>query len=58
MNTENRIAAEVPAKWDTCDHFWETTPGDWDNPFEQVRCTRCGCPGERYKTGSIYWPTT
>jgi hypothetical protein len=43
--------------WDKCDHWWEMAPGDWDSAFEQMRCLRCGCPGERTKFGSIYWPT-
>lgn len=56
--TPAEMAAKPTPDWNKCDHFWETKPGDWDSPFEQVRCLRCGCPGERYETGSIYWPVT
>lgn len=40
------------------EHEWIEAAGDWDSPFEQVRCKICGCPGERYEDGEVYWPTT
>jgi hypothetical protein len=49
--------------WDTCDHDWKLAPGDWDTGDvnrEEVICTKCGCPGERYpeEGGRVDWPTT
>jgi hypothetical protein len=43
-------------RWDTCKH-------DWDRPMDpvsegEVRCTKCGCPGDRGRDGTVYWPAT
>jgi len=56
----------VSTEWETCDHEWITAPGDRDlgdvpgaGPREEVICSKCSCPGERYiETGRVEWPTT
>lgn len=52
--------------WNECEHEWITAPGDWDlgdvpgsGAREEVICTKCGCPGERYVNScKVVWPTT
>ena len=43
--------------WNECEHEWE----DYDNLENviEVRCIKCGCPGEKYENeDEVYWPTT
>lgn len=52
--------------WSICEHEWVVSPGSWElgdvpgmGPREEVVCTKCKCPGERYtNTGEVEWPTT
>lgn len=51
--------------WYNCDHEWQPH-GDYElgdvpgaGPREEVKCVKCGCPGERYPdSGHVDWPTT
>lgn len=51
--------------WSTCNHNWIIS-GDGElgdvpgcGPREEVTCSICGCPGERFiSTGEVEWPTT
>lgn len=55
----------MTADWNDCDHIWMHI-GDSDlgdvhgyGEREEVKCTKCGCPGERYRqSGAVDWPTT
>jgi hypothetical protein len=52
------IAAIAADPWAWCDHDWQEVTHDYDSMHEQVRCTKCGCPGERYTDGEVVWPAT
>jgi hypothetical protein len=46
--------------WYKCEHEWEEY-GDYDlgGDRTEVKCTKCGCCGERDdKTGEVFWPAT
>jgi len=47
--------------WDNCKHEWNEVVdsqfhSEW---YVDVRCGKCGCPGERDKhTQKVFWPAT
>ena len=54
--TDNRNPDYPPSDlWDACSHEWEYVESMME---EAVECTKCGVPGQREKSGSVYWPAT
>jgi len=49
-------------QWETCPrHDWqERADSMFSNEYHaEVRCTKCGCPGEKdLEDGSVVWPAT
>jgi len=43
-----------------CEHEWQELESMFSNEnHTDVRCTKCGMPGERDETdGSVFWPAT
>lgn len=41
--------------WDHCDHDWKEVESMSDT---EVKCRKCGVPGDRERDGSVYWPAT
>lgn len=53
--------------WENCNHEW-IPYGDFElgdvpgrpgkGSRQEVKCKKCGCPGEMYDDGTVEWPTT
>jgi hypothetical protein len=41
--------------WDDCAHDWKDVESMSEN---EVRCKKCGVPGDRERDGAVYWPAT
>lgn len=54
--TDTRNPSEPPnAEYDNCQHEWEDVESMSEN---EVRCIKCGVPGDRCGDGTVYWPAT
>jgi hypothetical protein len=50
--------------WWNCSHKWIAS-GDLElgdvpgvGSRQEVKCKKCGCPGEMYNDGTVDWPTS